>query len=63
MVARPDGVVQAEASTQWPGGPEGEPLALVPLRGALFTLEQMKRWTEEAPLISKGPGGGNQRGF
>ncbi|CAJ1350644.1 unnamed protein product, partial [Effrenium voratum] len=66
MVVRPDGVVEAEASAQWPGGPEGEPSALVPLRGALFTPEQMKRldeWTEEAPLISQGPGGGNQRGF
>ena len=66
MVVRPDGVVEVEASTQWPGGPEGEPSALVPSRGALFTPEQMKRldeWTEEAPLISKGPGGGNQRGF
>ena len=45
------GWLEAEASTQWPGGPAPE------------QMKRLDEWTEEAPLISKGPGGGNQRGF
>ena len=66
LVARPDGVVEAGASTQWPGRPQGEPLALEPVSAALFTPEQMKRldeWTEEAPLIHPNGAGGSREGF
>ena len=56
LIARPDGLIEAAASTQWPGGPQGEPSSIQPgpAENELFTPEQMRRldeWTAEAPLI------------
>ena len=47
---------KAEVSAMWPGGPDSEPLVMVPAAPGLFTDEQMRKlkdWEEEAPMVSR----------
>ncbi|CAJ1332790.1 unnamed protein product, partial [Effrenium voratum] len=46
---------KAEVSAMWPGGPDSEPLVMVPAAPGLFTDEQMRKlkdWEEEAPMVT-----------